>query len=498
MTGQRLASRFLGPVAAGLLVAASVPPWGLWPAAFAGVAVLDSSLAGRSARSRLGRGILAGAAWALPSTFWMVDLTPPGWVVAALLHAGFVGLAAVAVPPLRGRRPALVGALTLAEFARWSVPFGGVPLATIPIGQAAGPLAPVVRVAGPLLLVVLVAATGCALSALADAPRAPGRFGRSVAGAGGVVAVALLLATLAPTGKTVGTIEAAVVQGGGPQRTRATPTGAVIVFANQVAATDLVTGPVDLVVWPENVVNPDPDLPNAKRHPNRLYADEARSVLEDLAGSLDAVLVAGWFHRDPTDQGVNLNYVEAIEADGHVADRFDKVRTVPFGEFVPLRGLVERFAADSLPRRDVRPGDGPAVLDTSLGRLGVAISWEVFFTERTREAALHDALVLLNPTNGASYWLTQIQTQQVASSRLRALETGRWLLQAAPTGFSAIIDPEGKVLDRTGVGEQAVRQATVGLRNGQTWATRVGPWPMLAAALVLVVWGRWPARRRED
>ncbi len=190
--------------------------------------------------------------------------------------------------------------------------------------------------------------------------------------------------------------------------------------------------------------------------------------------------------------------MEAIEADGRVADRFDKVRTVPFGEFVPLRGLVEHFAADSLPRRHVRPGDGPAVLDTSLGRLGVAISWEVFFTERTREAALHDALVLLNPTNGASYWLTQIQTQQVASSRLRALETGRWLLQAAPTGFSAIIDPEGKVLDRTGVGEQAVRQATVGLRNGQTWATRVGPWPMLAAALVLMVWGRWPARRREN
>ncbi len=106
--------------------------------------------------------------------------------------------------------------------------------------------------------------------------------------------------------------------------------------------------------------------------------------------------------------------------------------------------------------------------------------------------------MLLNPTNGASYWLTQIQTQQVASSRLRALETGRWLLQAAPTGFSAIIDPEGKVLDRTGVGEQAVRQATVGLRNGKTWATRVGPWPMLTAALALVVWGRWPARRRED
>jgi apolipoprotein N-acyltransferase len=96
---------------------------------------------------------------------------------------------------------------------------------------------------------------------------------------------------------------------------------------------------------------------------------------------------------------------------------------------------------------------------------------------------------MLNPTNGASYWLTQVQTQQIASSRLRAIETGRWVVQAAPTGFSAVIDPDGQLLARTGVGEQAVLQYTVGLREGLTWATRMGSRPMLVFAGLLVLAG---------
>ena len=65
------------------------------------------------------------------------------------------------------------------------------------------------------------------------------------------------------------------------------------------------------------------------------------------------------------------------------------------------------------------------------------ISWEVFFGGRAREGVKHGGEVLLNPTNGASYTGTIVQTQQVASSRLRAIETGRWLVQAAPTGLLA-------------------------------------------------------------
>lgn len=168
---------------------------------------------------------------------------------------------------------------------------------------------------------------------------------------------------------------------------------------------------------------------------------------------------------------------------------------MPFGEFVPFRSLIEPFAPAALPRRDAVVGRGPAVLDTPAGRLGVVISWEVFFGDRARDAIGNGGQLLLNPTNGASFTGTQVQSQQVAASRLRAIETGRWVLQAAPTGFSAVVDPEGRVLQRTGVSERAVLQADVELREGRTWAVAFGDWPALVLAVGLVAAG-WVFARR--
>ena len=134
-----------------------------------------------------------------------------------------------------------------------------------------------------------------------------------------------------------------------------------------------------------------------------------------------------------------------------------------------------------------------------MGTVGVVISWEVFFGGRARDAAGAGGQFIVNPTNGSSYTGTVLQTQQVASSRLRAIETGRWVAQAAPTGFSAFVSPTGKVFDRTGVSERAVLQRTVGLREGSTVYVRVGdqPWVLLGALLLVgaVLVERRSARR---
>ena len=144
-----------------------------------------------------------GLVWALVGTIWMVDLTPAGWAINAIVHASFMGMASLIVPANSGRRSALVGAITLAELGRWSWPFGGVPLATLAQGQAAGPLAPVVRVAGSLLLVALVVAIGVALSALFDGRQATKRSALVI----GITSVALIisgvLAALAPEGHLI-------------------------------------------------------------------------------------------------------------------------------------------------------------------------------------------------------------------------------------------------------------------------------------------------------
>jgi apolipoprotein N-acyltransferase len=132
-----------------------------------------------------------------------------------------------------------------------------------------------------------------------------------------------------------------------------------------------------------------------------------------------------------------------------------------------------------------------------VGRVAVPISWEIFFPDRTREGVEAGARVVLNPTNGASFTGTIVQTQQVASSQMRAIETGRWVAQVAPTGFTAVIDESGTVLERSRISERRVVQRSVELREGLTIYTRVGNLPGVAAALLLVAAGWLVERRRR-
>lgn len=460
-----------------------MPPWGWWPLAFVAFGLLESQLRDGDWRARYWRGFGFGAAWLFPATFFMIALTPPGYFVQGLIFAVLFGGATALSPTTRWRWLALPATFTLIEALRWRWPFGGVPLATLPMSQADAPLGETVRIFGPLLLGFLVVLGGMALAAARD------RAWRHAMAMATTVIVVLLLAQVAPSGSPIRELDIAIVQGGGPQGTHAINTSRRVVFERHVAANELIEKPVDLVLWPEDVVNVR-ELVNDSPEYGELQA---------IARDLNAWLIAGIFER--LDSTTNANASIAFSPEGEEVDRYDKVRLVPFGEFVPLRGLIEPLAPDTLPARDTRPGDGPATLEIEIdgepATLGVAISWEIFFEDRVRDAIGNGGEILINPTNGSSYWLTILQTQQVASSRLRAMETGRWVLQAAPTGFSAVITPDGDLVERTAVSEAAVIEQTVELRSGQTIATRVGMWPMLALSAVLlgVAWRR-PAIRQ--
>ncbi|MGI9621980.1 MAG: apolipoprotein N-acyltransferase [Acidimicrobiales bacterium] len=463
------------PIGAGVTLALSMPPWGWWPLAFVSFAWLAVQLkapAAQTLRSRYWIGFGFGAGWLFPATFWMIDLTPPGYVVQGLIFAVLFGVATLAAPPDRWQWLALPATFTLVEALRWRWPFGGVPLATIPMSQVDSFLGETVRILGPFLLTFLVVLGGMAIAAAIERSW-------TVAGSMAAIIIALgLLAQIAPDGAASREINIAIVQGGGEQGTRAINTDERLVFERHLEATNLIEGDVDLVLWPEDVVNV-----------NTLLADSPEyGELQDLARQLDAWLIAGIFER--IDESTNANASIAFSPEGVEVDRYDKVRLVPFGETVPLRGLIEPLAPDYLPVRDTRPGAGEATLDIEIDgepvTLGVNISWEVFFEDRARDAIGNGGEILTNPTNGSSYWLTILQTQQVASSKLRAMETGRWVLQAAPTGFSAVVTPDGALVERTAVSETAVIEQTVELRDGQTIATRAGPWPMVLISVVLV------------
>lgn len=471
-------------VAAGLCLCASVPPWGWWPLAFAGIALLDGLVADQPAARRFRRTWLACAVWLGPAMVWMWDLTPPGYVVATIVYAAYFGLAVAAIPSGRGRRIGLPAAFVLAEAARWTWPFGGVPLATIPQGQVGGPFAEVVRVGGSLLLVAVTVVVGQALAALVR------RELHSAAVGAGVAAGALVLALVAPTATATDSLTVAIVQGGGPQRTRATPDDATVVFGRHVEASEGIEDPVDLIVWPENVVHVDGD-----------FEDSAEAqIIGEIARRHDATVVVGVVESvdadedDSLDEDAFVNEAVVIDPSGEVVDAYRKVRLVPFGEFVPLRSLVEAFSSEA-PGKDAVAGSGSTLLDTPVGPVAAPISWEVFFANRVRSGIAEGAELIVNPTNGSSYWLTMVQTQQVASSRLRALENDRWVLQAAPTGFSAVVEPDGAVAQRTKVSERRVLHATIERRVGQTWASQIHESVPVIAALLAVA-AAWAVARR--
>jgi apolipoprotein N-acyltransferase len=494
-------------IGGGLSVALSLPPWGIWPLAFLGIAMFEMSLGQTAApRARAARGWLFAAAWLYPGMFWMWWLTVPGYIAAAAIFAGFHAVAAAVSPQGPWRVIGRPVAHTLAEALRLVFPFGGVPLATLPIGQADGPLAGTVRLGGVILLTWVVFQIGFALAGpspfVPQMARNRGRRNRGewhgAIGLAVVIVIVLVAGIVAPTGTGAAqppTLRVAIVQGGGKQGTRAINSDPREVVEAHLAMTKSIQpGSVDLVVWPENVI--DVVSLAGSKELGEVTAEAAR---------IGAPFAVGITEDAPGDHFINAQVV--ITEDGEVVSRYEKVHRVPFGEYMPLRGLLHAVGAPTdLVPRDAVAGTGPAYLDIPVGsgsvRVATVISWEVFFGNRAADGIDHGGTFILNPTNGSSYTGTILQSQQVASSRLRAIENGRWVVQVSPTGFSAFVSPDGDVLDRTAVEQEAVRIRTITLHTGRTWYSHLGDTPFVLVMLLVlcsawIVPGRaWLTRRR--
>jgi len=482
----------------GALVALSMPPWGFWPLALLGVVVFEVALGNTARRrDRALLGLAFGAGWFYPAMAWMWFLTIPGYLVTALLFAGFHAAAAALAPSGPWRTIGRPAAHTLAEVVRLGFPFGGVPIATLGIGQAGGPLLGLARLGGVTLIAWVVFQIGFALAGPAPAiPLLVARRRPSVAGqphgvsALAAIVVLCVLAGIAPEGRATGdTVRVAAVQGGGQQGTSALDVPSSRVTEAHLAATRTIEpGSADVVVWPENSIDVD-DEAFADSPEYVLVAAEAARLGVPI--SVGVTLDSEYSNHPEPGRFVNLQTVEL--PDGSVTPAYEKVQIVPFGEYMPFRGLLEALGAptDLVPSDAIRGRDPAEVTAPIAGlgrdlRMGVMISWEVFFGDRGHAAAQRGTELLLNPTNGASYTWTILQGQQVASSRLRAVETGRWVVQVAPTGFSAFVDPDGGVHQRTGVSEQAVITMDVPLRTGSTWYQALTDWPWVAALVALL------------
>ncbi len=519
---------------AGVGLALSLPPWGAWLLAGPAAGLLWWRLGGLRWRQRLLAGWVAGLGLFVTGLWWAISFNVYGGVVLMVVEALSLALACAVCPTGRGRLPALAGAMVLVEALRSSWPFGGLPLGGIALGQAGGPLAGAARLGGPLILVGLVWLGGAGLGGLAIAigrlvlhrrrvahgPRGWEELARHAAAVDGdnpagspvgpgaaaptsprpqvtgavaasvtalvVVAAVALWGALAPDGGgAVATLRVAAVQGGGIRGLRKSQVDPASVFRAQLAATGEIPtldrgDPPTLVVWPEDVVSLGVPLGQSS----------SQATLAQTARRLHATLTVGVTETVSTTSF--RNEIVAFAPDGAVVARFEKVHRVPFGEYIPYRSFFAHLANLSAVPLDAIPGHGNGVLHTPAAPLGTMVSYEVFFAARGRIATRAGATLLIVPTNTASYSTSQVPTQEIAAARLQAIAEGRDLVQASPTGFSAIIDHRGRVLARTVLGTRQVLVGDVGLRTGRTIYERFGDLPVLIGAGGLLI-GGWSA-----
>jgi apolipoprotein N-acyltransferase len=507
-------TRVVAPsLVAGLGLTLSLPPFGFWILAFPAASLLGWRLAGLGWKGRALAGWVAGLGQFVPGLWWTSGFNVYGAALLMVVESLAPAIACAVVPRGRGRTGVLVGAMVLTEALRGHWPFGGLPLGGAALGQAAGPLAGAARIGGPLVLVGMIWAAGAGLglmaatswawarrersrrrSWVASAKLAPlgARRARVPSKAGALFAGGLALAAVtalswwgsdAPDGgRSVATLRVAAVQGGGARGLSKAQVDPTAVYDAQVAATQTIPEhdggrPPSLVLWPEDVVALD----------DSLSSDPARSALASIAEQAHATLVVGVTETVSTTRF--RNEIVAFSPTGKIVATFEKVHRVPFGEYVPYRGFFSHFASLQGVPLDAIPGHGDGLLRTPAGPLGAMVSYEVFFPERGRLPTRAGAELLIVPTNTSSYSTSQVPTQEVAAARLQAISEGRDLVQAAPTGFSSIVDNRGRVLERSRLGTRQVLVSDVSLRTGRTVYEKVGDLPVLAGAGVLVLCG---------
>ena len=470
---------------AGTAWALAAPPRGWWPLLPLGVAALTVALHGRSLRERLLLGATAGVAYYVPTLQWLADFSTPGYAAVTLLEIGLLAAAAALVPagsgrPWSGGWWALPATLVLLEVVQTRFPLGGFPLPALVLSQPGGPFAAAAPLGGSLLVTATAATSGVALAALIIVRRPLHR----VAAAGGAVltAAAPVVVGAGLTSTAVGSLDVAVVQGGGPRGLRAVFTDPADVTERHMAVADGVSGSPDVVLLPENVV--DVDGPIAR--------SPVGEQLSALASRLDSSLVVG-VTESTGDRFRNAAVLWG--PDGRLLDRYEKEHRVPFGEYVPGRAMLERLSdATALVPRDAIVGQGRALLHSPVGPLGVVISYEVFFADRVREAVTAGGQVILVPTNAASYVTGEVPAMEIAAARLRAREFDRTVVQAAPTGYSAVVLSDGQVVALSELGAPALLRERVPLQTGLTPYASTGDYPLVALALVslaaALLWGR--------
>jgi apolipoprotein N-acyltransferase len=508
----------LGGIAAWAAFPGTVSRAGWWPTAVLAVALLTLATHRVRARRGFAAGLLFGLAFMFPHLAWSgtyVGLLP--WsalaVVCALFYAGLGAF----LPRLQRARwrlaPLAVAAGWVAlEAARARFPFGGFPWGRLAFSQADAPTLGLAALGGSPLVTFGVALSGAFLAsavlvllrlpAPAGAPRGVPRLRPAALFAVAAVAVAASGALVPrPTAAQDGTKFVAAVQGNVPEPGLEFNARRAAVLDNHARATEALARAVaagtvrqpDMVLWPENSSDIDPyENPDAAATIDQAARDVRAPVLVGAVLDGPGRFVSNTGLVVTPDQGL----AGAREDDSR---HYVKQRPAPFGEYMPYRSFFRMFSDKvDLVSRDFVHGDHVGLLRMDGVPVGDVICFEVAFDDTVRDSVRAGAQFLVVQTNNATFGYSDEAVQQLAMSRLRAVESGRAVVQISTVGVSAIISPDGVAHDESSLFTQDVLTGDVALRTTQTVATRVGDVPELVltgAALLLLLTARRGERR---
>ncbi|WP_225833458.1 apolipoprotein N-acyltransferase [Streptomyces sp. NK08204] len=493
--GNRLMRRLVPAAASalcGVLLYLSFPPrtvWWLALPAFAGFAWV---LRGRTWKAALGLGYLFGLGFLLPLLVWTgVEVGPGPWLALAAIEAVFVALVAVGTTAV-SRLPAwpvwAAAVWTAGEAVRARVPFRGFPWGKIAFGQADGVFLPLAAVGGTPVLSFAVVLCGFGLyeAVRLIAERRSGRAVRRATAAAALLSVAAPVAGALAARSLVsdkaedGTATVAVIQGNVPRsglefsaqrravldyHARETLKLAAAVKAGKVAKPDY-------VLWPENSSDIDP-FTNA----------DAAAVIDSAAKAVGVpISVGGVVEKD----GRLLNEQILWDPAKGPTQTYDKRQIQPFGEYLPLRGLVGAINKNwtSMVRQDFSRGGKAGVFDIEGTKVGLATCYEAAFDWAVRDTVTHGAEMISVPSNNATFDRSEMTYQQLAMSRVRAVEHSRTVTVPVTSGVSAFIMPDGRITQKTGMFVPAYLVQKVPLRTSKTPATQLGVLPEIALLLV--------------